>query len=58
MRPVNIRVRHDDDFVVAQICWIVAAAGLHTQGLQEVVDLLVLGKFAGTRAGHIQDFAP
>ena len=57
MRPVDIRVGHDDDLVIAQVVDVELGAKAHTQRLGQVVDLGIGAQFRTGRAQHVQDLA-
>ena len=57
MGTVNIGIRHDDDFFVAQAGVIIARACATAKRLHQIVDLLALLHFCSCGIGDVQNFA-
>ena len=57
MGAVNIGIRHDDDFFVAQAAIVIARARAATQRLHQIANLLALLHFGCRGIGDIQNFA-
>ena len=57
MRPVHVRVGHDDDLVVAQIVEVELRAHANAERLAEVVDLGIGRQLARGRAQYVEDLA-
>ena len=57
MRAVDVRIRHDDDLVVAQIVDVEFGPHADAHGLTKIVDLLVRADLGRGGAEHVQDLA-
>jgi len=57
MRPIHIRIGHDDDLLITQVIITVVLTRPHTKRLNEIADLLVLGHLVRRRTCHVQDFS-
>ena len=56
MRPVDVCISHDDDLLVAQVIVAVGRAHSAAEGLDEILQLLVLRELVAARRGHVEDF--
>ena len=57
MGAVDVRICHDDDFVVAQVIDVELCAEADAERLGQVSDLLVGSDLGGGRAEDVEDFA-
>ena len=57
MGAVDVGVGHDDDFLVAQLVFLVMRADAAAERLDEIGQLLVAGELVARGAGDVQDLA-